>query len=462
MQFLSYEGDLVFIDVYKGREILSIISELNKQNITNKYIHIYDSFYGIPMRKNNQIMKNISLKNTVIDNISRLNYPSNKIIYHDNYTDIPTNIAYLCINTYSYKKTSEVILKFKPYIQKDAIIKMDKYGIFTGCTQAVDEHLKDIDIIHDNPLPSFNKVIIWGYPLHTHSHSYIHACWVKAFKYLGYDTYWFSDNNFDINFDYTNCLFITEGYADFKIPLHKSNIYYVHVCVDPQRYLDTGVRFIDMRYNKTYNYDVNYEYNLDENLQTGKAQQISSVTYYEDLEYYPAIYTSWATDLLPHEFDFSLINTEVENNVYFIGSAGPHHNALIQALHKHNIKFIHIDCWKNPISFEDNMKLMQKSTINVDLRHDFHKNVGYIPCRVFKAISYGKIGITNSKRVQELFGENNIIYDDNVDVLVEMALQNKDDKELLMRQMKYVQENHTYLNRVDDLLKCLKIAFKNV
>ena len=31
------------------------------------------------------------------------------------------------------------------------------------------------------------KIIIWGYPLHSHTHSYIHAAFYKAFKYMNYD-----------------------------------------------------------------------------------------------------------------------------------------------------------------------------------------------------------------------------------------------------------------------------------
>lgn len=463
MQYSELKGDFVFVHVYKGQEVVSIISQLIESKCTNIYIHIYDSFPDIPVRIHNQIFEHVSLKNNVIDNISKLNYPIDKIIYHNDYTFIPNEIAYLSINTYSYQKTSEAISKFKSNLQKDAIIKIDKYGIFTGCTQAVDEHLKDIDIIHAKSLPSFNKVIIWGYPLHTHSHSYIHACWVKAFKYLGYDTFWFSDDNFDENFDYTNCLFITEGYADFKIPLHKSNIYYVHVCVDPQRYLDAGVRFIDMRYNVIYLNDVNYDYDLNKSLQSGKAQQISYVTYYEELEYYPAIYISWATDLLPHEFDYSLNNNNDQNNtVYMIGSAGSHHMPLSQALSACGINMKHIDCWKEPISFEENMQLMKQNIVNIDIRSDQHKNIGYIPCRVFKAISYGKLGITNSKRVEELFGKDNIIYNDNISELVKLALSNKDNYKLIIRQMQYVQKHHTYLNRIDDLNKCLKLAFLHI
>jgi len=87
--------------------------------------------------------------------------------------------------------------------------------------------------------PYFKKVIIWGFPLHTHTHSYVHYGWYKAFQHLGYETYWFHDKEFPSSdtFDYTHCLFITEGYADEHIPLHPSNIYFVHVARRPLKYI---------------------------------------------------------------------------------------------------------------------------------------------------------------------------------------------------------------------------------
>ena len=42
----------------------------------------------------------------------------------------------------------------------------------------------------------YSKVIIWGHPLHSHTHSYIHEAYYRAFKYLGYDVYWFHDNEY--------------------------------------------------------------------------------------------------------------------------------------------------------------------------------------------------------------------------------------------------------------------------
>ena len=41
----------------------------------------------------------------------------------------------------------------------------------------------------------YNKVVIWGHPLYSHTHSYVHEAYNKAFKHLGYDTYWFHDGD---------------------------------------------------------------------------------------------------------------------------------------------------------------------------------------------------------------------------------------------------------------------------
>ena len=51
-----------------------------------------------------------------------------------------------------------------------------------------------------------DKVIIWGHFLHSHTHSYIHNGFYEAFKYMGYNTYWFDDNSNIEGFDFSNYL----------------------------------------------------------------------------------------------------------------------------------------------------------------------------------------------------------------------------------------------------------------
>ena len=42
---------------------------------------------------------------------------------------------------------------------------------------------------------NFNKIIIWGHKLHSHTHSYIHQAFNIAFTHLKYNVLWLDDND---------------------------------------------------------------------------------------------------------------------------------------------------------------------------------------------------------------------------------------------------------------------------
>ena len=111
-----------------------------------------------------------------------------------------------------------------------------------------------------NIFRSFRQVIIWGFPLHSHTHSYIHGAWVKTFQHIGIPVHWFHDGSFPELFDYTNTCFITEGWADDNIPIESSSTYFVHIAKDPSKYLDKGARLIEIRYHVIEINDSNYYY----------------------------------------------------------------------------------------------------------------------------------------------------------------------------------------------------------
>lgn len=331
----------------------------------------------------------------------------------------------------------------------------------------------------------FQKVVIWGYPLNSHTHSYVHHGWYKGFKHMGFDTHWFDDNQYPSNFDFTNTLFITEGYADKNIPLDKSNIYCVHVAIQPKKYLNIGARFIDLRYNVLSIKDCNYIYDLS----TKEIEKISDVVYYEkeasdrDLNprfryhsplKYEAVYIAWATDLLPEEICLQdrFIEPEQPPVSYFIGSIG---GGNAQEVHKFatacslkGIHFIHNNPWSTPLTFEEAKTLVQKSYVCPDIRGagdadkirmgetgTCHKQIGYIPCRLFKNISYGKLGLTNCPRLKELFG-NQVILQEDESKMVDTYLEYCNNKDYVQQQMIWVRDNHTYINRIQDLLKVIQ------
>lgn len=319
------------------------------------------------------------------------------------------------------------------------------------------------------------KIIIWGYPLHSHTHSYIHAAFYKAFKSLDYETYWFHDKNYPKDFDWNDCVFWTEGFADKNIPLNKTSTYFVHVCPDPAKYINAGVKkFIDVRYNHLWHKDHVYEYKLDKSkvekvgpccyLSERKNRRVQVLNDYHKywIEDYDKFYVTWATNYLPSEFDFEDIKYPRENKIYFSGnisSTGRCENystfkPFIDECQKNGIEFIHNDPFSNPLDENEVIERTKKSILGVDIRGPEHIKNGYVPCRVFKSISWGHLGITNSYEVYNEL-EGNCLYSKDTAQMFYDSMNKKNDFDFIKKSMKYVRENHTYVNRIQSIMKLL-------
>jgi hypothetical protein len=317
------------------------------------------------------------------------------------------------------------------------------------------------------------KIIIWGYPLHSHTHSYIHEAFYRTFKHLGYDTYWFHDDGYPADFDFNNCVFWTEGFADRNIPLNNTSTYFVHVCPSPKKYLEAGVKkFIDVRYNHIWHKDHVYEYTLDKK----EVEKIGPGCYYEKpknekiivkndyhdylIDDYAKLYITWATNVLPEEFNLDDINIKRENVIYFSGNISPagrcenssKFDPFINESTNSGIPFIINDPFRNPLTNEEVIRRTQLSILGVDIRGPEHIRNGYVPCRVFKSISWGHLGITNSPEVyQELDG--NCLLETDTAVLFHSAMEKRNDLDFIKNAMLYVKENHTYVNRIKSIMK---------
>lgn len=304
-----------------------------------------------------------------------------------------------------------------------------------------------------------NKIVIWGHKLHTHTHSYIHNAFFIAFKYLGYNTYWFDDNDTVDEFDFSNSLFITEHQVDNNIPKRDNCLYFVHY-VDKGKYdmlpnenvIELQVAFRDMkRDNQSISNfkaiplnEKNYEY------------------YFKHNKHYK-YYTMWASDLLPHQIQNNIdnldtISKKINSNIYYFCGSLQGHNMYINYLNSKNIKFqifggtFNKDHPRN-LSIEQNIDLIQKSVIAPAFQFGIQLQDPYIPCRIFKNISYGRMGITNNPIVNSLFN-NKLIYDSNVNNCIDMGLEfeKKNNKLEIIKQLMYkVKEDHTYINRIDSI-----------
>jgi len=301
----------------------------------------------------------------------------------------------------------------------------------------------------------FDKVIIWGHKLHSHTHSFIHYGFFKAFNNLGYKTYWL-DNNDDItNFNFENSLFITEGQVDQKIPLSDNCFYILHNCniTKYQRLYDTNKCLLLQVYT---NDCLKYKFEkIEDYIYINKQSKI--------------ICMPWATDLLPDEINEvkKSLNLSKNQNAVFIGTKGGGQfgneneiNGFAKACAENNIPFNIYNNFKR--SFKENLELIKNSYMAPAIQGHWQCENGYIPCRIFKNISYGQMGITNSETVYNLFNKK-IVFDKNCYDLFYKAKKKLDEIKIeeIYELMDFVKEKHTYLNRINTLLNFINQIVRN-
>lgn len=296
----------------------------------------------------------------------------------------------------------------------------------------------------------FRRICIWGHPLHSHPHSYIHDGYYRAFKYLGFETMWSHNDAAAGAFDVSGTLFFTEGQVDGCIPIRPDCFYVLHNS-DLNRFHAVAPNCLALQ---VYTHAVRDRFEA----KVESIEQIAPFTYFGHLHSgIQILYQPWATDLLPHEIDLAAAAAPRRKIVHWIGMIwdGVFGNIdqlrpFMAACAEHSIQFEH----HGGISHEEHLRLIHDSLIAPAIVGKWQCDNGYIPCRIFKNVSYGQRPVTNSPTVTELF-EERLIYNCNTYDLVTDALETPPDVALVREQMRFVQSRHTYVDRLQRILDCM-------
>lgn len=288
------------------------------------------------------------------------------------------------------------------------------------------------------------KVFIWGhYPLHSHTHSYIHSSYFKAFKSLGYEVKWVADYP-HTNFDYTNSVFFVENSQKTYMPL-RSDCKYITHHIDTNYFLEKDIPF-------------NNILKLGNCIQeTERFEKIEDLCHWDNST--RTLYQTWGTDLLPSEIDVNDYvkfdwNKPYIHYVAYMYEQGPYwvNEFSNIAKKKHNKEIKGFAC---SISHEDNRRMIRDSFICPDFRSDWHLQCGYIPCRVQKNISYGQVQGTNSPFIKKAFGDY-VVFGGTPETLYDNLVDVASNNKINMREaMQFIKDKHTYINRIKNILKFL-------
>jgi hypothetical protein len=328
-------------------------------------------------------------------------------------------------------------------------------------------------------MKKYKKIIVWGAKSDTgHTHSFIHGAIIRAAQSMGIECYWLDNrDNVDESF-FNDAIVITEQWLVFQngysnnLPLNNTACYIVHYLGNrgpvegnpgASMYLGKVGKLIDFRFAADWGIngvpDKNYAYKFEKD---NCIALNNGVSFYETGKEYDNFYSIWATDLLPDEINFTDRFTPVKEPHYaFFGGTIREDNKdvffpFIKACEDNKVQFVHNCPWRNPLSIEQIRKFVSESYLAPDFRPPNHLSNGYISCRIIKNISYGKLGITNCENTYNYF-ENEVAYSNDTYELFDIAKSMRDDKDLILRQMMNVKCNHTYVNRLEDMITAAEI-----
>jgi len=171
----------------------------------------------------------------------------------------------------------------------------------------------------------------------------------------------------------------------------------------------------------------------------------------------------WATDLLPHEMKFIPYHYQNAKDVRFIGSWWwDNWDALEKArvwclLHGKNWQQEGKHVFLRYKKFVPEDVIGERSRdayLTLSIQGKPQCETGYIPCRVFKNMSYSVLALSNNLFLANLFDEDEIVIDRHIPALLDRAEKIVKDRKVdgyTRKALEKVKNHHTYINRIEEL-----------
>ena len=328
-----------------------------------------------------------------------------------------------------------------------------------------------------------NTLVVHGLKTSNHTHRYIHESIYNTFLHIASNfphytiqVNWYNDdvcspNNYNTNDKYL--IFSTPHIeTDIHLPI-LDNAYYILHYRKCKVYSDIPIVKYDhlLQTKRAVKY-VEFRHSPDHINCIDGVIKIEGTPFWFDSES-NEMNIAWATNLFPTDINKNIEKIRKSKSPlftlksYFCGSIWRANQVEIdywvKLCESHNI-----DCIMDRQTDEN---VHQKCVMDSYLAHSIQgksqrqtSNKYYIPCRIFKNISYGAIPITNNIGVYNMLKDFRVIYDDDLDKLMEKALGRYDEiqnnyeeyKHEQIRIMEYVRDHHTYLNRI---ATCIQYGF---
>src|ERR1035437_3869402 len=249
------------------------------------------------------------------------------------------------------------------------------------------------DELKNNP-KKINRIIIWGLKYKYHTQRHIYKAYYDNAKKLGYNVLWLEDEKRSQKYILPGDLIMSQGqvgkmspekfvFEDFHMPVRDDVFYCLH-----------NIKDVFKSKLKRENY-----INLDIH-DTSKIAKVENIEKWGPVRYFDkktrTLYQPWGTNLLAEEFKKPVFNDN--SIVFWIGNVWNDKNnngnllevaELKKVLKENKLNFIKIKVVPDFL----HIILVRLSRIAPAIAGKWQVETNYLPCRMFKNISYGQLGI---------------------------------------------------------------------
>lgn len=306
---------------------------------------------------------------------------------------------------------------------------------------------------------NIKRLVIWGLKKKYHTHRHIHESFFKNAKKLGLGVIWVEDELQSQKYIRPGDLIIAAEVIGKMVPEKtKEDDYFLPVRDDVFYCLHNYKQEL-FKHKLRDNQYINLQFYSNEFTLSDEAEYWGPVTIFDKKT--RTLYQPWGTDLLAREFLPPVFNRN--KLVFWIGSIWNDSlnrgniaaiAALRESLAKHGLRFIRLRFIPDFL----NRFFIRRSRIAPAIAGAHQVKVDYLPCRMFKNISYGQLGITNVRKFRELLGDASLP-GETIEELVSYALglTEQEYREKVLAQQKAI-ARYTYKDALENIERALSVV----
>jgi len=299
--------------------------------------------------------------------------------------------------------------------------------------------------------------VIWGITKVQHTHGYIHANFFRVLKRNHVDVLWLEDNVNNIPLIPKGSVILFLEIMANSLTFNSENYYIGHNSQKMKDFQDFILQYPGHGLN----------WSFTTKAATGQTDEAGSISKFDTAS--TRLFQPYGTPVASKSFAMPINSASNKKRIEnLIGSVWNDERnrgnteiiaEFAKVLKKRNMKIRRIELGKLArFKFSEKLekKLVRDSIIGASIHSNHQIDIEYLACRLFKAVSYGRLPVTNQNAFMNVFEKNLIVSQDMEEMINSYFSLSQSDKLEMTLQAQQSLNQYTYEAGLNRLVRALR------